>query len=145
MTIQDRLKAMGQALSANAKDSTFRTTPGRLSSYVDAAVSHENRLTGITVVHKTNRQDWASPWTANGYRIDEALGQIEADAWAIWQALQLTLGKVQADHAEMGPQDPCSVAVVCSDCKPTLEWIKKGILEGGKVVQRTIAQSIELQ
>lgn len=145
MTIQDRLKAMGQALSANAKDSTFRTTPGRLSSYVDAAVSHENRLTGITVVHKTNRQDWASPWTANGYRIHEALGQIEADAWAIWQALQLTLGKVQADHAEVGPQDPCSVAVVCSDCKPTLEWIKKGILEGGKVVQRTIAQSIELQ
>lgn len=145
ITIQDRLKAMGQALSEHAEDSTLRRTPGRLPFYVDAAVSPENRLTGIAVVHKPDRQELSSPWIANGYRILDALDQVAAEAWAIWQALQVILERVHAENAEARPQDPCSVAVVYSDCKPALRWIKKGIPKGGKVVQKIIAQSIELQ
>lgn len=63
--------------------------------------------------------------------------------WAIWQALSVPLEKVHGDNAEARSQDPCSVSVVYSDCKQALRWIKKGILKGGKVVQRIIAQSIE--
>ena len=77
--IQDRLTAMSQALSEHTKDGTLRTEPGRHSFHVDAAVSDDNDLTGIAVVHKTHRRYWASPWTAKGYRIREALDQTDAE------------------------------------------------------------------
>lgn len=80
-----------------------------------------------------------------GYRIHEALDQWDAEAWAIWQALQVVLDKVNADRAQVKPQDPCSLAVVYSDCKTVLRWIANGSLKDGNVVQKIIAQSIELQ
>ena len=145
ITIQDRLTAMSQALSEHTKDGTLRTEPGRHSFHVDAAVSDDNDLTGIAVVHKTHRQYWASPWTAKGYRIREALDQTDAETWAIWQALQVTIEKVHADRAKLKPQDPCYVAVVYSDCQSALKNIGSGSSDGGKVVQKIIAQSMELQ
>ena len=145
VTKQDRLRAMSQALSEHAKLCTRRAEPGRHSFYVDAAVSRENRMTGIAVVYKTDRRYWASEWTAKGYRIFEALDQTEAEAWAIWQALQSILEKVHADRAIVKPQDPCSVAVVYSDCASALEWIRDASSKGGKVVRKIIGQSVELQ
>ena len=145
VTIHDRLRAMSQALSEHAKECTRRTEPGRHSFYVDAAVSREDRMTGIAVVYKTDRRYWASEWTAKGYRICEALDQIEAEAWAIWQALQVILEKVHADRAIVKPQDPCSVAVVYSDCATALGWIRDASSKGGKVVKKIISQSAELQ
>lgn len=143
--IQDRLSAMRQALAEHAKDRTLRTEPGRHSFYVDAAVSREDGITGIAVVHKTHRQDWASLWTAKGYRIYEALDQMDAEAWAVWQALQSILEKVHADRAKLEPQDPCSLAVVYSDCAWMLGRFANGRSGGGKVVQKIIAKSLELQ
>ena len=143
--IQDRLRAMSQALSEHIKESYLRTEPGRHSFHVDAAVSRENEMTGIAVVHKTDRWYWASEWTVKGYRIHQALDQWNAEAWAIWQALQITLNKVDADRVQMKPQDPCFLVVVYSDCKTVLRWIGNGSPKGGKVVQKIIAQSIGLQ
>lgn len=145
ITIQDRLSAMSQALSEHAKDGTLRKEPGRHSFYVDAAVSSEYGISGIAVVHKTHRRYWASPWTAKGYRVRETLDQEDAEAWAIWQALQVTLEKVHADRANAKPQDPCSVVVVYSDCAWALQRIGNSRPGGGKVVQKIIAQSMELQ
>ena len=145
ITIQDRLTAMSQALSEHTKDGTLRTEPGRQSFHVHAAVSDDNELTGVAVVHKTHRQDWASPWTARGYRIREVLDQTEAGTWAIWQALQVTIERIYADRAELKPQDPCYVAVVYSDCQSALQNIGSGSSDGGKVVRKIIAKSMELQ
>lgn len=143
--IQDRLPAMSQALSEHAEDGTLRKEPGRYSFHVDAAVSRAEGITGIAVVHKTHRQYWASLWTAKGYRIFETLDQNDAETWAIWQALQLTLEKVHADRANPKQQDPCSVAVVYSDCAGALQGIRNGSSDGKKVVRKIIAQSMELQ
>lgn len=143
--IQDRLTAMSQALSEHTKDGTLRTEPGRHSFHVDASVSSEDEIAGIAVVHKTHRQYWASPWTAKGYRIRETLDQIDAETWAIWQALQVIIEKVHADRAERKPQDPCNLAVVYSDCQSALQNIGNSSSDGGEVVQRIIAQSMELR
>ena len=143
--IQDRLEAMSQALSEHTKESYLRTEPGRHSFHVDAAVSRGDEMTGIAVVQKKDRRNWASEWTAKGYRIHEARDQWDAEVWAIWQALQTVLDKVHADRAQVKPQDPCSLAVVYSDCKTALRWIGNGSPKGGKVVQKVIAQSIQLQ
>ena len=145
ITIQDRLSAISQALSEHAKDGTLRTEPGRHSFHVDASVSQEHGISGIAVVHKTDRQYWASLWTAKGYRIREALEQTNAEAWAISQALQVILEKVHTDRAKVKPHDPCSLAVIYSDCTTALEMIKNGRSTSGKVVQKIIAQSVELQ
>ena len=144
VVIQDRLSAMRQALSEHAKDGKLRIEPGRHSYHVDAAVS-ENGMTGLAVVHKTDRQYWASPWTAKGYCIPETLSQEDAELWAVWQALQVTLEQVHADRAKTKPQDPCSLAVVYSDCAWGLQRIKNIASAGGLVVQKIIAQSMELQ
>lgn len=55
--IQDRLSAMSQALSEHAQYGTLRKEPGRHSFHVDVAVSRENGITGLAVVHKIHRQD----------------------------------------------------------------------------------------
>ena len=144
ITIQDTLSAMRQALSEHTQHGSLRKEPGRHSFHVDAAVSREDGITGLAVVHKTHRQDWASLWTAKGYRISEALDQMDAEAWAIWQALQVTLEKVQHDRAYWG-RDPCSVAVIYSDCKTALERIGKIKSGGEKLVQKIIDRSLELR
>ena len=145
IVIQDRLSAMTQALSEHTKDGTRRKEPGRHSFHVDAAVSREHGITGIAVVHKTHRQDWASLWTAKGYRIHRILDQSDAEAWAIWQALEITLEKVQFDRAWVKPPDPCSVVVIYSDCTTALKRIGNEKPGGGMVAQNIITQSIELK
>lgn len=145
--IQDRLSAMTQALSEHARDGTRRKEPGRHSSHVDASVSREYSMTGIAVVHKSHRQDWASSWTAKGYRIHEALDQEDAEEWAIWQALQLILEKVSTDRVHAKPHDPCSVAVVYSDSKPALDRIAKATSHDDVapvVTRKIVGQSREL-
>ena len=148
VVIQDCLSAMRQAISEHTKDSALLTEPGRHSFHVDAAVSHRDGRTGIAVVHKTHRQYWDSEWTAMGYRIDEALDPNEAEAWAIWQALQITLEKVRADRATstvLKPQEARSIAVIYSDCQAALRRIANGYSFDQKVVQKIVAQSRELQ
>ena len=143
--IQDCLSAMSQAISEHAKDGALPKESGRHSYHVDAAVSRDDGLTGIAVVYKTHRHYWASEWTATGYRIYEALDQVDAEAWAIWQALQVTLVKVRTDRAKVKPEDPCCLAVVYSDCKSALQWIDSGYTIGRRVVQKIIALSSELR
>ena len=55
--VQDRLNATRQALSEHARYGPLRKEPGRHSFHVDAAVSRDNGLTGIAVVHKSRQQD----------------------------------------------------------------------------------------
>ncbi len=143
VVIQDRLSAMRQALSEHAKDGKLGIEPGRHSYHVDAAVFPG--MTGVAVVHKMVRQYWASPWIAKGYCIPETLDQEDAELWAVWQALQTILEQAHADRAKTKPQDPCSLAVVYSDCAWGLQRIENAGPAGGLVVQKIIAQSMELQ
>ena len=143
IVIQERVSAMTQALSEHTQDGPSRKEPGRHAFHVDAAVSRENILTGLAVVYKSDRQDGASPWTARGYRIYLALEQQDAETWAIWQALQCVLEKVQADRESEKPRNPYSLAVVYSDCKGALYRISNN--SGEVEVQLIIRQSVELK
>ena len=145
IVIQDVLSAMQQAISEHTKGNILLAEPGRRSFYVDAAVSYPDGRTGIAVVHKTHRQYWDSEWTAMGYRTSEALKSTEAEAWAIWQALQITLEESRADRAILKAQQARSIAVIYSDSQPALERIDKGYGFDQKVVQKIVAQSVELQ
>ena len=145
IVIEDYLSAMRQAISEHTKESALLTEPGRHSFHVDASVSQQDGRTGIAVVHKTHRQYWDSEWTATGYRISEALEPTEAEAWAVWQALEVTLEKVRADRAILEPHERRSVVVVYSDCREALTKIDNGYSYDKKVVRKIVAQSIELQ
>ena len=145
IVVQDYLSAMRQAISEHTKESALLTEPGGHSFHVDAAVSQQDGCTGIAVVHKTHRQCWDSEWTAKGYRISEPLEITEAETWAIWQALQVTLESVRADHAILRPQELRSIAVIYSDCQAALRGIENRYSCDNKVVQKIVAQSIELQ
>ena len=145
IVIRDYLSAMRQAILEHTKESALLTEPGRYSFHVDAAVWRHDGCTGIAVVYKTHRQYWDSEWIATGYRIDEALGATEAEAWAIWQALQVTLEKIRADRIILKPQGPCSIVAIYSDCQAALMWIGNGYSYDRKVVRKIAAQSIELQ
>ena len=143
IVIQKRLDAMAQAVSEHTQDGPQPKDPGRHSFYVDAAVSRENGLTGLAVVYMSSRQDCASPWTVQGYRMHATLEQRDAEAWAIWQALQCVLDKAKADHDSEKPTDPCYLAVIYSDCKAALNSISSNA--GGLRVQEIIRQSVELK
>ena len=145
IVIQDYLSAMLQAISEHTKGSALLTEPGRHSFHVDAAISRQDGRTGIAVVHKTHQQYWDSEWTARGYQIHEALESTEAEAWAIWQALQITLEKVRADRTIAKPQEPRSIAAIYSDCQAALMGVENGYSCDRKVVRKIVAQSIELQ
>ena len=145
VVIQDRLSAIRQALSEHTREGTRRKEPGRHSFHVDASVSWDENMTGIAVVHKAHRQDWASPWTARGYRIHDRLSQVDAEAWAIWQALQVILDKVGNDRLYVMPQDPCSIALVYSDCWSALDRIRTDRSDHGFVTRKIISQSVELE
>ena len=120
-------------------------TSGHHSFYVDAAVSPEAGMTGITVAHKGDQRDGDSQWVAKGYRIHQMLDQEDAGVWAISQALQNTLQIARADQAITYLPNRCSTAAIHSDCKPALERIGNRGLEDGKAVRRVIAQSMELR
>ena len=141
IVIQDHFGAMRQALSEHARDGTRRKEPGRHSYHVDAALSSGCLTAGIAVVHKSHRQNWASPWTGRGYRLRQVLDAEEAETWAIWQALRIILEKVYTDRESKKPKDPCSLAVIYSDCTTALQKIGDN---RGRVAQKIAAQSIEL-
>lgn len=61
------------------------------------------------------------------------------------QALQLILEKVHDDSKDAKPKDPCSVAVIYSDCIAALGRIGNERPCMGKAKQKVIAQSIELK
>ena len=142
--IQDSLNAMTQALSEHTMRRPRRLEPGRHAFYVDAALSHKYDHSGVGVVHKTNRQDWASPWTVHGYRIEEKLDRTDAGLWAIWQAMEMVLEKVYTDSGHDQPPDECYNAIIYSDCEPALQLIR-GTDLGRRVVEQTIvSQSQDL-
>ena len=143
IVIQDHLSAMKHALSEHKRDCMRRKEPGRHSFHVDAAISQRNGRAGLGVVHKAHRQDWASPWIAKGFRIHGTLDQEEAELWAIWQALQLTIEQAHSDRTQMRPRDPCSLVVIYSDAMSGLCAIRN--YSGGAVVKEIIAQSMELE
>ena len=143
IVIQKRLDAMARALSEHTQNDPRLKEPGRHSYYVDAAVSREDGLTGLAVVYMSHRQESASPWTVQGYRMHIALEQNDAEAWAIWQALQLVLDKAKADRDSEKPPDPCYLAVIYSDSKSALHSISSN--SGGVKVQEIIRQSVELK
>lgn len=140
--VQDHISAMRQALSEHTQDSVLRTMPGRYSYHVDASVSRQDGLTGFAVVNKVSREE-DSPWTARGYRIIQAMDQNEAEAWAIFQGLQVVKEKVQDDQANPG-QDPCSVAIIYSDSQVAIQRVAKFPRRDAMVAQRIIDLSKEL-
>ena len=139
--IQHTLSAMAQALSEHGK---LGGEPGRHSFHVDAAVSRVDETTGLALVWKMQRRKWASPWAAIGYHIDEYFDQVTAEAWAICQALRVTLQKVLEDRAHCG-HDPCSVVVIYTDCQSALSRIARKEPGSDEVVQKIIAQSRALE
>ena len=145
IVIQKSLRAMRQAISEHSKASALLTEPGRHSFYVDAAESQYKVQKGIPLIKKKHRRHCDSEWTAMGYRTSEALESTEAKAWAIWQALQITLQKVRADRAVLKPQEARSIAVIYSDSQAALRRIDNDHGFDQKEVQKIVAQSIELQ
>ncbi|KAL8910335.1 MAG: hypothetical protein Q9171_004379 [Xanthocarpia ochracea] len=145
ITFQDHLGAMRQALSEHSRDGPRRKEPGRHSYHVGAALSDKHDRTGLAVVFKTHRQDWASSWTAKGYQIKKQLDRTDAGTWAIWQALELVLEKTYGDSGYEEPSDPCFLAVIYSDCQSALRRIGNLIRGGGIVAQRIRNQTEELQ
>lgn len=111
---------------------------------VDAAVSRNDGLTGLAVVSKTDRRNLASPWTARGYRVEQALDQDTAETVAIWRALQVVLTKALEDHGFPG-KDPCSLAVIYSDSRSALRRIAKEELGSTEIVHRIHEQSEALK
>ena len=144
ITIQDTLSAMRQAISEHTQSGSLRLEPGRHSYHVDAAVSFKNDLTGLAVVHKEHRKNWASPWVTRGFQLNRALDQTDAEVWAIWQALEMVLKKFFRERGYSG-QDPCSTAVIYSDCQPALERIANGKGGDEKIVRRIVNRSIGLR
>ncbi|KAL8643882.1 MAG: hypothetical protein Q9210_007519, partial [Variospora velana] len=144
IVIQDHLAAITQALSEHCKDGPRRKEPGRHSFYVDAAVSKKHDLTGIGVTFKTHRQDWASSWTAKGYQIYKTLRQTDAEMWAVWQAMEIVLEKIYFDSGYPVPLDPCSLAVIYTDCQSALHRIGHGA-QGDGIAQRIGDEARELQ
>lgn len=139
--IHHNLSAMSQALAKHAKESTLRTEPGRHSFYVDAAVPRDDETTGIAVGAQNGPTVFGGPplWTAQGYRLLEALDQEDAKALGHLARTAFDfLEKAHADRAKVKPRDPCSVAVVYADCSCALQRIAMGGPRGGKVVQRII-------
>lgn len=68
-----------------------------------------------------------------------------AEAWAIWQPLEITLEKVHTDCACVKPRDPCSVAVIYTDCITARRRIGNDKPGGRVVAQNIIIESIELK
>ncbi|KAL8837026.1 MAG: hypothetical protein Q9170_002680 [Blastenia crenularia] len=143
--VQDHLSAMAQAVLEHTREGPRRKEPGRHSYHVDAAVSHKEKLTDIAIVHKTHRQDWASPWTINGYRIHGALRQSEAELWAIRQVLDIVLEKVRTDRENMKMSDPCSLAVIYTDSLSALHMIQSVSTSHKLVARSVVTQSVELE
>ena len=145
VVIQDRPEAITQALAEHSKDRLLRKEPGRHSFHVDTAVSRGDDLAGIAVVHKTHRQFWASDWAVKGYRIQADLDQEDVEAWAIWQALEVVLEKVNLDQSLEKPVNPCSLAIIYSDCQRVLQKLRNEWPGGGLVRHHIICQTQKLR
>ena len=50
---------MRQTVSEQTQNGSLLLEPGRHSYHVDAAASLENDFTGLAVVHKEHRKNWA--------------------------------------------------------------------------------------
>ena len=141
---QGLLDAMRQAFSEHTRDGLHRKEPGRHSFHVNGVVS-DHGAAGIGIVYKTHRQDWASPWATKGYRVNGITESNDAEAWAIWQALQLTLKKVKMDQENLKPRDPCSLVIVYSNSPVVLQRIRDVGYRRELIIRKIIDISTELR
>ena len=130
--IQDHLGAVRQSLSEYT-NATQLNDSGRHSFHVDASVS--NNMTGLAVVHRTHRQDQASPWTAKGYRIHKRISQNEAEVWAIWKALVSILETIQTNCKNEHSQEPWSAVAIYSDSQHAVAKIGEGSLKNRRLMR----------
>ena len=125
IVIQDRLEAIKQALAEHDEQSTLRKEHGRHSYHVDAAISTGDDHVGIGIAHKSRwRRHWASEWTAKGYCIRGEMNSEDAEAWAVWQALTLIQDDTCGTSPVEKPGDPCSLAIIYSDCLSVLQSLR---------------------
>ncbi|KAL6714750.1 hypothetical protein ACLMJK_008175 [Lecanora helva] len=97
VTIQNVYAAQDHALSEYSKER--RSEPGQYSFYVSGSVL-EPDLAGLTVAFRTRPQELHSPWAARvhrGWKIREN-DYFEAEAWAIWYALDFISNQVECEH-----------------------------------------------
>ncbi|CAF9939981.1 MAG: hypothetical protein HETSPECPRED_002122 [Heterodermia speciosa] len=141
--IQDRKSAVRQSLSEYT-DATQRNDPGRHSFHVDAAISRKNNMTGLAVVNRTHRQDRASPWTAQGYRIYQWMDQNEAEPLAIWQPLVSILERIQTNRKSEHLQEPWSVVAIYSDSQLAVGNIRRGSLKNQRLMRNIAVVSRQL-
>lgn len=125
IVVQDRLEAIKQALAEHDEQSILRKEHGRHSYHVDAAISTGDDLVGIGIAHKSRwRRHWASEWTAKGYCIRGEMNSEDAEAWAVWQALTLIRDNTCGGSPVEKPGDPCSLAIIYSDCQSVLQSLR---------------------
>lgn len=139
---------MKQALSEHSLDGTPKKKGlGRQALYVDAAVSPKEDITGIAIAHEALLRDMTSVWIAKGYCILKRLDPVNAEAWAIWQALNATLEQMPTDSEYVKPRHPCSAVVIYSDRLAVLRRIRKerSRPDAIGVEQMIICQSRELK
>ena len=142
--IQDRLGAVRQSLSEYT-NATQLNDSGRHSFHVDAAVSREDNMTGLAVVHLAHRQDRASPWTAKGYRIHKRIDENEAEVWAIWKALVTILETVQTNCKNKHSQEPWSAVAIYSDSQHAVAKIGEGSLKNRRLMRKIALISRQLR
>lgn len=125
IVVQDRLEAIKQALAEHDEESTLRKEHGRHSYHVDAAISTGDDLVGIGIARKSRwRRHWPSEWTAKGYCIRGEMNSEDAEAWAVWQALTLIRDNTCDVSPVEKPGDPCSLAIIYSDCLSVLQSLR---------------------
>ena len=84
-------------------------------------------------------------WTTHGYIIKIPLNPTEAEVWAFWQALQVTLEVARSaakSPVETHLHGPCPTVAIYSDCVPALEDIQIGKYPGHKAVRGLITDII---
>ena len=145
VVIQDRPEAIKQAIAEHSRHSPLRKEPGRHSYYVDASMTDYDSLAGIAVAYKTDRKFWASKWAVKGYSIQTGSYEADAEAWAIWKALEIVLEKARVDDSLETPLDPCSLAIIYSDCQFTLRDLRDGESTDIAVTQKIISQTQDLK
>ena len=143
--IQDRLSAMRQALSEHVCHAASQRTYDRHCYFVDAAVSHHHKITGIGVANRTELCSGVSSWIVQGHRIYEDMDQDRAEVWAIWRALQISLTRAYGDQKCRREQESYCVVVIYSDSKQALHLIEKSCLSDDQLFNKIGHQSQELK
>ena len=135
ITIPERSMSIKQAAAESSQSKHSPDAPGRRYYYTDACLTKSHSM-GVAVAWKDYQPDGTSDWAARGCTIHSSREQKtnsgQAEAWAIWLALQMIIEKATSDKAVTENQDPanrlgpCTHAVIYTDSTSELYHLTDG-------------------